>query len=95
MPAFSACAIAGATNVGSKSHPALIAAYPPWIASSMAVLYWDSRPWLAKIVGFMPAAVAIAASACAISVHAASALSPGRIMTFFPLRFAMLGSLPP
>ena len=34
-------------------------------------------------------------AACAISSHAASALTPGMIMIFFPDRFAMLGILPP
>ena len=52
-------------------------------------------PWLAKIVGFMPRSVASAAVAWAISVQAASALTPGTIMTFLPLRFETFGTLSP
>ncbi len=61
----------------------------------MAVLCSAVVPWLAKIVGFMPSAEDSAASACAISVHAASALSPGTIMIFLPRRFEVFGILPP
>src|SRR5215475_7220262 len=46
------------------------------------------------MVGFMPRSVAIAAVACAISVQAASALTPGMIMIFFPAR-PVVGTLPP
>src|SRR5215471_6572822 len=60
----------------------------------MAVLCSAGVPWLAKIVGFMPTAVARAAVACAISVQAASALTPGMIMIFFPAR-PVVGTLPP
>ena len=73
----------------------MTAAYPWWIAFSIAVLCSAVVPWLAKIVGSMPKAVASAAAAWAISVQAASALTPGTIMIFLPLRFAMLGILPP
>jgi len=95
MPALSAWAIAGALVDGSMAQPMSIAAYPWWIAFSMAVLCSAVEPWFSKIVGFIPAAVAIAASACAISVQAASALTPGMIMIFLPVRFEMLGILLP
>ena len=95
MPAARAWAIAGALVDGSMAHPMSIAAYPWWIAFSMAVLCSAVEPWLAKIVAFMPAAVAIAASAWAISVQAASALTPGMIMIFLPARLEMFGTLPP
>ena len=95
MPAFSAWAIAGALVDGSIAHPITIAAYPWWIAFSIAVLCSAVVPWLSKIVGTMPAALAKFEAACAISSHAASALTPGMIMIFFPARLAMLGTLPP
>ena len=72
-----------------------IAAYPWWIAFSIAALWSAVAPWFWKIVGTMPAALANAAVACAISVQAASALTPGMIMIFFPARFEMSGILPP
>ena len=95
MPAFWAWAIAGALVDGSIAQPMMIAAYPWWIAFSIAVLCSAVEPWLSKIVGTMPAALAMSEAACAISSHAASALTPGMIMIFFPARFAMLGILPP
>ena len=52
-------------------------------------------PVLLKIVGTMPADLAKFEAACAISSHAASALTPGMIMIFFPARFEMLGIFPP
>ena len=95
MPAFWAWAIAGVLVDGSIAHPMMIAAYPWWIASSIAVLCSAVVPVLLKIVGSMPEALAMFEAACAISSHAASALTPGMIMIFFPARFAMLGILPP
>ncbi len=73
----------------------MIAAYPRWIAFSIAVLCSAVVPWLSKIVGTMPRPWRQSEAACAISSHAASALTPGMIMIFFPARFAMLGILPP
>ena len=61
----------------------------------MAVLCSAVVPLLEKMVGCMPTAVASAAVACAISVQAASALTPGMIMIFFPLRFAVFATLSP
>ena len=95
MPAFWAWAIAGALCDGSIAHPMTIAAYPPWIAFSIALLVSAVVPRLLKIVGTMPAALAKFEAAWAISSHAASALTPGMIMIFLPARFAMLGTLPP
>ncbi len=59
-------------------------------------MLWSAvAPWFSKIVGTMPTALASPGTACAISVQAASALTPGMIMIFLPARFAMLGILPP
>ena len=60
----------------------------------MAALCSEIVPLLEKIVGFMPTPEAMAATAWAISVHAASALTPGMIMIFFPAS-PVVGTLSP